>query len=82
MNGEGQEIMIYTMKILQQLSDRLSIQAGLEEGAIPITIVVNDNNSDMLRYFLRAAQLAKIDVNIERLESELSSQDTLTVNIG
>ncbi|KTD73754.1 hypothetical protein Ltuc_1601 [Legionella tucsonensis] len=69
----GQEMMIYAMNILQQSSDRLSIQAGLQEGATPITIVINENNNDMLRYFLRAARLAKIEVNVERLVPEPSS---------
>ncbi|WP_058520755.1 hypothetical protein [Legionella tucsonensis] len=66
-------MMIYAMNILQQSSDRLSIQAGLQEGATPITIVINENNNDMLRYFLRAARLAKIEVNVERLVPEPSS---------
>lgn len=69
--GKGQEMMIYAMKILKQLSDKLSIHAGLEEGSTPIAIVVNDNNDNMLCYFLRAARLAKIEVNIERQKPDL-----------
>jgi hypothetical protein len=64
--GKGQEIMIYAMNILNQLSEKFAIQAGLKEGSIPITIVLDENNNNMLRYFLRAARLAKIEVNIER----------------
>lgn len=79
MNGKGQEMMNYAMKILQQLSDRLSLQGGLEEGATPITIVINENNENMLRYFLRTAQLAKIEVNIERLAPEVLNDENLII---
>ncbi|STX50908.1 Uncharacterised protein [Legionella busanensis] len=82
MSGKGQELMIYEMKILKKFADRLSIQAGLEEGAIPVTINVNENNNDMLRYFLRAARLAKIEVNIERLVSEPLVENNLSISIN
>jgi hypothetical protein len=65
-SGKGQELFIYGLKILKKISDRLSIQAGLAEGAIPISIIVNENNADMLQYFLRSARLSKLEVNIEK----------------
>lgn len=70
-HGKGQEMLLYALKILSKVADKLSIQAGLEEGATPITIAVNDNNDKMLTYFLRAAQLAKLQVNIERPDMRL-----------
>ncbi|WP_347571109.1 hypothetical protein [Legionella sp.] len=73
--GKGQEMLIYGMHIMQKIADKLSIQTGLEEGATPITIVINDNNADMLKYFLRIARLSKVAVVIERLEPKLSLQE-------
>jgi hypothetical protein len=70
LDEKGQELMVYVIKILNQLADRFSVQAGLKEGETPICIVVNDNNEKMLRFFLRAARLAKIAVNIEHLLPE------------
>lgn len=65
-DGKGQEIMIYGMKILKKLADKLAIQAGLKEDSTPISIVINDNNEEMLGYFLRAARLAKVEIIIEK----------------
>lgn len=81
MNGKGNEMLLYAMKILQQSADKLSLQAGLEEGATPISIVVTENNQKMLPYFLRAARLAKIEVNIERPVLELTTGDDKTINM-
>lgn len=67
-SGKGNEVMIYLLKLLNKKANKLSIQAGLGENATPISIVVDNNNEPMLKYFLRAARLAVIDVNIERLE--------------
>lgn len=66
-NGKAQEMMILLLRNLKKISERLAIQAGLDEDGIPITIVVNENNEKRLSYFLRAVRLAKIDVNIERV---------------
>jgi len=64
--GKGQEIMIYGMKILKKLADKLSIQSGLNEDSTPISIVINENNNELQGYFLRAARLAKVEVAIEK----------------
>lgn len=63
-SNNRQELMIYQMNILKELADKHSIRAGLEEGATPITLVINENNKDMQKYFLRAARLTKIEVNL------------------
>lgn len=60
-----QEMMIYGMKILKEVADRLSLQAGLKENGISITLVINENNQALSDDFLRAARLAKIEVIIE-----------------
>jgi hypothetical protein len=70
MGGKGQELLFHMMNNLQKLADKLSLQAGLKEGETPITLVMNENNEKMLYFFLRAARLAKIEVNIEREESQ------------
>ncbi len=72
-NGNAQEMMIFLLKNLKKVSEKLAIQAGLDEGAIPITIEVNENNEKMLPYFLRAARLAKINVNIERRNNQVEA---------
>jgi hypothetical protein len=77
-NGKGQEMMIYLLKNLQKIADKLANREGLDNGAIPITIVEDENNTKMLFYFLRAARLAKIDVNIERVENKLNSTFSLS----
>jgi len=50
-------------------------------GSYPNNNRCKENNNDMLRYFLRAARLAKIEVNIENLVPNLSSEDKSTVNM-
>jgi len=74
--------MIYQMNILRQLSDRQAIKAGLKEGAIPITITINENNHKMLRYFQRAARLAKVEITIEGLDFEPSIEESQRLVVG
>lgn len=67
-SGNSQEIMLLQMNILKKIAEKNSIRAGQEEGDIAITIVVNENNENMLPWFLRAARLSKLEATIEREE--------------
>lgn len=73
--GKGQEFMIYAWKILNQLSEKLAVQAGLKEGSLPITLIETENNHKMMKYFLRAARVAKVNVNIERMKPEATCEE-------
>jgi hypothetical protein len=80
--ANGQEMILYGMKILSQIADRLSIQAGLEEGATPITIRLDENNEGMFQHFLRAARIAKLEVTIEEVQHKTSMQESVTTKMG
>lgn len=67
--------MIYGMNIIKNMSDKLATQMGTKGETAPITIVVDDNNEDLIEYFLRAARLAKVMVNIQRLTCEPSNSN-------
>ncbi len=63
--GIGQESMIYGMNCLKKISNRLALQTGRKPEDNFLQITLNENNKGMLKYFLRAARLAKVDVEIE-----------------
>jgi hypothetical protein len=62
--GQNQEAMIYGMKMLQKISVECAKRQGATTDEISLKIAKSENNKEMLKYFLRAANLANVAVQV------------------
>lgn len=62
--GMGQEALLYGMILLKKLSNKLHGKDA------PLQISINDNNKDMLIFFLRASELANVPVELEYIDNK------------